>query len=79
MTPAEREAFLADVHVGILGVDEPRRAGRFSLGAQSEALPYRYVSVEGPVTVVEDTVDADERRRRRRRRRRRHRPSPPRP
>ena len=39
-----------------------RDAGRCSLCAQSEEPPYRYVSVEGPVTVVEPTVDADERR-----------------
>jgi nitroimidazol reductase NimA-like FMN-containing flavoprotein (pyridoxamine 5'-phosphate oxidase superfamily) len=81
MTQAEREAFLADVHVGILAVDEPGRgplalpvwytyadgvvtvstsrsslkgrlleaAGRATLTAQTEAAPYQYVSVEGPV------------------------------
>jgi hypothetical protein len=81
MTQAEREAFLADVHVGILAVDEPGRgplalpvwyvyadgvitvstdrsslkgrlleaAGRATLTAQTEAPPYQYVSVEGPV------------------------------
>jgi hypothetical protein len=82
MTKAEREAFLADVHVGIVGIaDEGRgpltvpvwyayepggelriitgrssrkgrllaRAGRFSLCAQTETPPYRYVSVEGPI------------------------------
>jgi len=95
MTPHEREAFLAGVHVGVLSVEEPGRGpltvpvwyayepggtvnvitdgqsrkarrlrdvGRCSLCAQSEEPPYRYVSVEGPVTVVEPTVDADERR-----------------
>jgi nitroimidazol reductase NimA-like FMN-containing flavoprotein (pyridoxamine 5'-phosphate oxidase superfamily) len=83
MTREEREAFLADVHVGILAVDEPgrgplampiwylykngtvligmdggslkatllRSAGRATLTAQTEAAPYKYVSVEGPVTV----------------------------
>jgi hypothetical protein len=83
MTEAEREAFLADVHIGVLSVDDPgrgpfsvpvwylvrdgdvhvhmdgtskkarllRAAGRASLVAQSEEPPYRYVSVEGPVTV----------------------------
>jgi PPOX class probable F420-dependent enzyme len=29
------------------------RAGRFSLCVQSEALPYKYVSVEGPITTIE--------------------------
>jgi PPOX class probable F420-dependent enzyme len=29
------------------------RAGRFSLCVQSEERPYRYVSVEGPVTTIE--------------------------
>src|SRR5215472_901895 len=95
MTRDEREAFLAGVHVGVLGVDEPGRgpltvpvwysyepggtvnvitdgesrkarrlrdAGRCSLCAQTEEPPYRYVSVEGPITVVEHTVGGDERR-----------------
>jgi nitroimidazol reductase NimA-like FMN-containing flavoprotein (pyridoxamine 5'-phosphate oxidase superfamily) len=86
MTKEEREAFLAEVHVGISSVAEdghgplavpvwysyelggevrvitPRasrkgrlleRAGRFSLCAQTETLPYRYVSVEGPVVAIE--------------------------
>jgi nitroimidazol reductase NimA-like FMN-containing flavoprotein (pyridoxamine 5'-phosphate oxidase superfamily) len=80
MTREEREAFLADVHVGVLSIEEPGRgpltvpiwygyapggelwivtergsrkgrllasAKRFSLCAQSEAPPYKYVSVEG--------------------------------
>ena len=83
MTAAEREAFLTDVHVGILAIDEPDRgplalpvwyqfedgkivigmsgtslkarllgaAGRATLTAQTEAPPYQYVSVEGPVTI----------------------------
>ena len=34
------------------------KAGRFSLVAQQEALPYRYVSVEGPI-VATDPVDLD--------------------
>jgi nitroimidazol reductase NimA-like FMN-containing flavoprotein (pyridoxamine 5'-phosphate oxidase superfamily) len=29
------------------------RAGRFSLCAQTEALPYKYVSVEGPIVAIE--------------------------
>lgn len=82
MSRDEREAFLADVHVGILSVEEPGRgplcmpiwygyepggdvwivterssrkgrllekAGRFSLCAQTETPPYKYVSVEGPI------------------------------
>jgi PPOX class probable F420-dependent enzyme len=95
MTMAEREEFLAGLHVGILSVEDPgraplavpvwyayapggtvnvitggqsvkarrlRAAGRFSLCTQTEAMPYRYVSVEGPITAVDDTVHADERR-----------------
>ncbi|MFC5720727.1 pyridoxamine 5'-phosphate oxidase family protein [Streptomyces gamaensis] len=88
----ERERFLAGLHVGVLGVTDPRgvraplvvpvwygyepggevvvqtgrdtikarllrEAGRFSLCAQDENRPYRYVSVEGPVTAIEDPVD----------------------
>jgi len=95
MTPAEREAFLSGLHVGVLSVDDPgrgplsipvwyayepggtvnvitggqsvkaqrlRAAGRFSLCVQTESMPYRYVSVEGPITAMADTVPADERR-----------------
>jgi PPOX class probable F420-dependent enzyme len=85
MSRAEREAFLADVHVGVLTVSdgegrgplatpvwymyqpggqvslttggESRKAraiaavGRFSLCAQDEALPYKYVTVEGPAVI----------------------------
>ena len=83
MTAGERDAFLADVHVGILAVDEPgrgpmalpiwyvyeggtvqigmngssrkaellRAAGRATLTVQTEDPPYKYVAVEGPVTV----------------------------
>ena len=93
MTKDEREAFLSDVHVGVLSVAqeglapltvpiwysyEPggvvsvitgassrkarliAAAGRFSLCAQSEAAPYKYVSVEGPVTSTQSPVDAQE-------------------
>ena len=39
-----------------------QRAGRFSLCAQSEQPPYKYVSVEGPVTaIVPSDVERDER------------------
>lgn len=34
-----------------------RAAGRFSLCVQDERRPYRYVSVEGPVTAVDDPID----------------------
>lgn len=85
MSPVEREAFLADVHVGVLTVvagagrgplatpvwysyspgglvslttgatSRKARAiaaaGRFSLCAQDEAPPYRYVTVEGPAVI----------------------------
>ncbi len=86
MTRTEREAFLADLHVGIISIDEPgsaplsvpiwyayepggelwivtgsesrkgrllRKAGRFSLCAQTETPPYKYVSVEGPIVALE--------------------------
>jgi nitroimidazol reductase NimA-like FMN-containing flavoprotein (pyridoxamine 5'-phosphate oxidase superfamily) len=86
MTREEREQFLADVHVGIISIQEDGRgpltvpiwymyqpggdivvvtgaqsrkgkllekAGRFSLCAQTETPPYRYVTVEGPVVSVE--------------------------
>jgi len=90
MTEAEREAFLADLHVGILAVEHPghgplalpvwyqyeggqvivhtddstlkarllRAAGRATLTVQDEAPPYKYVSVEGPVTVTADQLDS---------------------
>jgi PPOX class probable F420-dependent enzyme len=85
MSPAEREAFLAGLHVGVLTVAAgPGRgplatpvwysyqpggvitvttggdsgkaraiagAGRFSLCAQDEAPPYKYVTVEGPAVI----------------------------
>ena len=86
MTEAERQAFLAGLHVGVLGVEradgpplvlpvwysyEPgggvvvltsasslkgrllAAARRASLCAQQEDLPYKYVSVEGSVTIEE--------------------------
>jgi nitroimidazol reductase NimA-like FMN-containing flavoprotein (pyridoxamine 5'-phosphate oxidase superfamily) len=92
MTRAEREAFLADVHVGVMSIAneghapltvpiwyayEPggelwiitgrasrkaqllQRAGRFSLCAQTETPPYKYVTVEGPVIAVE-AVDQEQ-------------------
>src|SRR4051812_22722558 len=95
MTVEEREAFLADVHVGVLSVardgEAPLtvpvwysyeaggvvsvitartsrkaqaidRAGAFSLCAQTETAPYKYVTVEGPVTTTDAPVSTDERR-----------------
>ena len=91
MSKAEREAFLADVHVGIISISDGARgpvtvpiwyaydpggelsiitdrasrkarlleqAGRFSLCAQTETLPYKYVSVEGPVIAI-DVADVE--------------------
>jgi PPOX class probable F420-dependent enzyme len=85
MSHAEREAFLAEVHVGVLTVVVGQGSGplatpvwysyspgglvsvttgassrkargiaavaRFSLCAQDEAPPYRYVTVEGPAVI----------------------------
>jgi hypothetical protein len=92
MTKAEREAFLADTHVAVIGVQrsgrapltlpiwyhyEPggtvhmvtgaqsqkaaliRAAGRLSLCVQTETPPYKYVSVEGPVTIGEPDFERD--------------------
>lgn len=80
LTKEEREAFLAQVHIGVISFNEPNRGplsapiwydykpggdprvligadsrkaklikvgDRFSLVAQQEQLPYKYVSVEG--------------------------------
>jgi nitroimidazol reductase NimA-like FMN-containing flavoprotein (pyridoxamine 5'-phosphate oxidase superfamily) len=91
MTKPEREAFLADVHVGMISIAEEgrgplmvpiwyvyepggelrvatgknsrkgrllARVGRFSLCVQTETPPYRYVSVEGPITAIE-AVDVE--------------------
>ena len=84
MTRDEREAFLADVHIGVVSVADGERgpltapvwyayepggeivfvtgmdslktkalraASRASFLVQSEALPYKYVSIEGSVTL----------------------------
>lgn len=92
MSGDEREAFLADLHVGILSIEraegppltvpiwydyEPggelwfftnasslkgrllTAAGRFSLCAQQEETPYRYVSVEGDCTSRPSDVEGD--------------------
>ena len=39
-----------------------RRAGRFSLCAQETQPPYKYVTVEGPVTGIQESVTVEERR-----------------
>ena len=92
MSRAEREEFLAGLHVGVLSVASDdgggpltvpvwytyqpggtvnvstgrstrkaraiESAGRFSLCAQDERPPYKYVTVEGSA-VVEDATDAE--------------------
>jgi nitroimidazol reductase NimA-like FMN-containing flavoprotein (pyridoxamine 5'-phosphate oxidase superfamily) len=93
MTKAQREAFLADLHVGIVAITrdgepplaapvwysyEPggdvvfvfesasekvklfETAAQASLCVQNEAMPYQYVTVEGPA-MVGDTDDEVER------------------
>jgi PPOX class probable F420-dependent enzyme len=95
MTPAERESFLAEVHVAVVTVADDgrgplaiplwydyrpggeivlitdrdsrktrliREAGRVTVCAQTQEMPYRYASVEGPVTAIEDTVTVEQRR-----------------
>lgn len=95
MTKEQREAFLAELHVGIISVAqdgrgpltlpiwymyEPggtvrfvtgggsrkaaliRKAGRMSLCAQTETPPYKYVTVEGPVTIGAPDFERDARR-----------------
>ena len=91
MSRAEREEFLAGLHVAVLGVAAPDgggpltvpvwytyspggtvnvstgrgtrkaaaivAAGRFTLCAQDENPPYKYVSVEGPVAFDDATED----------------------
>ena len=85
MSRAEREAFLAATHVGIVSITEEgrgpltipvwyryepggelrfatgdtsrkarllQRAGRASLCVQTETPPYKYVSVEGPISIA---------------------------
>jgi len=89
MSTAEREAFLADLHVGILSIAREgkgplalpiwylvedgdvvigmdgdsvkakllRRAGRATMTVQTEAPPYKYVMVEGPVRIAAEQRD----------------------
>ena len=92
MTQDEKQEFLAGLHIGVLGLNDPGRGPltvpvwydyelggqlwfiigaksekgklldvgtRLSLVAQSEALPYRYVSVEGVVkSITPSTAEA---------------------
>ncbi|MGD9620050.1 MAG: pyridoxamine 5'-phosphate oxidase [Mycolicibacterium sp.] len=92
MTRAEREQYLADVHVGVIAVERTGRAplavpiwygyrpggevllwteseslkhklirdaGRFSITAQDEQPPYKYVTAEGDVTGIGPASEAD--------------------
>ena len=93
MTRAEREAFLADLHIGVISIADGeqgpltcpvwyayelggeislvtgktsrkaaalRAVKRVSFLVQSEDLPYKYVSIEGPLTMLEDAdLDKD--------------------
>ncbi len=92
MSKADREAFLADVHVGMVGIERDgappltapvwysytpggevlfafeaesekirllRATGEASLCAQTEAMPYQYVTVEGPVVIGEPDKAVD--------------------
>ena len=95
MTKAEREEFLAGLHVGIISIAEPGRGPltvpiwydyepggelwilteassrkgrllkqveRFTLCAQTEQPPYKYVTVEGPITsITSSELERDER------------------
>lgn len=89
MQQAEKEAFLADLHVGVVGLTDPgagpltvpiwydytpgarlwmitgrdsrkgqliNTGSRLSLAAQTEAPPYKYVSIEGVVDDITQTT-----------------------
>jgi len=64
MDTEEREAFLSDLHVGVIGIERPGRGPLcvpISLCAQDETPPYKYVSVDGPIVSIEPSVkDRDE-------------------
>jgi len=86
MTTEEKQSFMADLHVGVIGLNDPGQGpltipiwydytpggdlwfitgkssrkgallemgSRLSMAAQTEEAPYRYVSVEGPITSIE--------------------------
>lgn len=89
MTEDEREAFLTDLHVGILSIQRDdkgplslpiwysyedgdvlismsddsakaaliERFGRATMTVQDETPPYRYVTVEGPISVGREQMD----------------------
>ncbi|MEM7001920.1 MAG: pyridoxamine 5'-phosphate oxidase family protein [Pseudomonadota bacterium] len=92
MTVAEREAFLAEPHIGVISLTDPDRGPltapiwydytpggelwvlisptsrkgqlvsvgqRISLVAQEEAMPYKYVSVEGPILSQDASADGE--------------------
>src|SRR5262249_2112571 len=94
MTKAEREAFLADVHVAVISINEDgrgpltvpvwygyepggvvrfvtgggsrkaaalRKTGRMSLCVQTETPPYKYLSVEGRITIGKPDYERDAR------------------
>jgi nitroimidazol reductase NimA-like FMN-containing flavoprotein (pyridoxamine 5'-phosphate oxidase superfamily) len=93
MTQSEREGFLADVHVGIIGIIHSEHAlavpiwygyepggdvwlttnpssikgkaleasRRFSLCAQTEDPPYKYVTVEGAITSIDQASEETKR------------------
>ena len=94
MTKDEREAFLADVHVGIIAITEEGRGpmavpvwygyepggdvwfvtdrsslkgalllstSRATLTVQAEDPPYKYVMVEGPVSIGDTDIERDSR------------------
>lgn len=92
MTVAERQAFLAEPHIGVISLADPDRGPltapiwydytpggelwvlisptsrkgqlvsvgqRISLVAQEEAMPYKYVSVEGPILSQDASADGE--------------------
>ena len=94
MTKDEREAFLADLHVAVIGIAddgrgpltvpvwysyEPggalrfitgggskkaallRRAGRMSLCVQTETPPYKYLSIEGTISIAKPDLERNSR------------------
>ncbi len=94
MTREEREAFLTELHVGVVAIDDPggaplaapvwfsyepggtirfvtgrtsikaslvERAGRFTLIAQTETAPYKYVAVQGPAAILGKPEEAERR------------------
>jgi nitroimidazol reductase NimA-like FMN-containing flavoprotein (pyridoxamine 5'-phosphate oxidase superfamily) len=70
MTTSEREAFLADVHVGILAVDEPDRGpmalpiwyryvdGAVEIGMNGDSLKARLLRAAGRATLTVQTETA---------------------